>query len=234
MEGAAAGARASSRDAVEAAARAPTSERPASDSAAGALVSTTFFSSFSSATSVTSELSSGASSERSAKTPSADGTAHDAAWSVESASAGGGAGTGAGGAAGIDGGATVFLSPGAVLSAGSSPPLCSRRRRSTNVSFEMSLNVSATPPPSEATASTNGYGWKFRESWRASTESALGRSRLLYWMTRGSDSRLIFSSWRLSRRFWKDSRLCDSMDHCESTTKTRPSTPRRTILRVSL
>ena len=33
---------------------------------------------------------------------------------------------------------------------------CSRRRRSTNVSFEISLNVSVTPRPALATASTNG------------------------------------------------------------------------------
>ena len=55
--------------------------------------------------------------------------------------------------------------------------------------------------PSEATASTYGYDWNPSDSWRASTESALGRSRLLYWITTGSDSSGIFSWARLSRRF---------------------------------
>ncbi len=103
-----------------------------------------------------------------------------------------------------------------------------------NVSFETSLNVSTTPLASAAIDSTNGNSWNPSDSCSAWTERTPGRSRLLYWMTTAASSRVCPSSAMFSRRFWNDSRLCESIDHCESTTKTMPSAPFRTSLRVSL
>ena len=50
----------------------------------------------------------------------------------------------------------VDASSGTGMLASSARRPWSRRRRSTNVSFEISLNVSVTPRPADATASTKG------------------------------------------------------------------------------
>ena len=76
-----------------------------------------------------------------------------------------------------------------------------RRRRSTKVSFEISLKVSVMPRPALATASTKGYEERPSASWSASTERTSVRSRLLYWMTIGIPSKETPFAFRFSLRF---------------------------------
>ncbi len=102
------------------------------------------------------------------------------------------------------------------------------------MSFEISLNVSVTPRPAEATASTNGYDDSPSASCIASTARMSPRSRLLYWMTTGIFSNEMSFDFRLSFRFCQLSRFFGSIVHCESATKTTPSTPLSTTRRVSL
>ena len=102
------------------------------------------------------------------------------------------------------------------------------------MSLEISLKVSVTPRPALATASTNGYAERPRASCIASIARMSARSRLLYWMTTGIFSKEISLDLRLSFRFCQLSRFFGSIVHCESATKTIPSTPFNTTRRVSL
>jgi len=62
----------------------------------------------------------------------------------------------------------------------------------------------------------------------------LPRSRLSYWITKGISSKLVLYSRRLSSRLRKLSTFSRNRSHCESATKTIPSAPRSTSLRVML
>jgi hypothetical protein len=110
----------------------------------------------------------------------------------------------------------------------------SRRSRSTKVSLEMSLKVSVTPRPAEATASTKGKEERPSASCIASIVRMSFKSRLLYWMTTGIPSNATPFDFRLSFRFCQLSRFFGSIVHCESATNTTPSEPFKTTRLVSL
>ena len=105
---------------------------------------------------------------------------------------------------------------------------CRRPRfRSIRTSLMTVLSVSKTPTPVEAAASISGTLRRLRSAWSSPSEAMFGRSRLLYWSTRGSLSGSYPCSRRFIRRFSIDSSFESVRVSCESAQKTTPSTPRR-------
>ncbi len=93
------------------------------------------------------------------------------------------------------------------------------------------FSVSSTPVPLNATASNQGRLRGLSRSLRTEIGRAVGRSRLLYWMTCG-----IVGSISLTSRFWRRLRrlsaLASSMAAWLSATKTTASHPFSTMRRV--
>ena len=113
-------------------------------------------------------------------------------------------------------------------------PLVRRFLSAIRVAFEIILRVSSTPEPLSAEASQKGQLPRLSDSFISSTVQMLARSRLLYWSTTGTVSSERPISARFSSRFWNDSMLACTIGRCESATKTTPSTPLSTNLRVVL
>src|SRR5918992_1659636 len=111
-------------------------------------------------------------------------------------------------------------------------PAASRLRTSSDTP----LSVSNTPIPCRASALKLCTDRKFSASSISSGVriKSRGRSCLLYWNTTGSCR--ISTPWarRLSCRFWRLSRLSSKRRAWLSATKTTPSAPWRTSLRVAL
>ena len=94
-------------------------------------------------------------------------------------------------------------------------------------------SVSRTPSPRTATASSHGARRRLSAAVSSSTDATSGRSRLLYWKTRGIVAgsspfadRLPFISWRLATFSW-------SRSAAEFATNTTASAPRVTSRRVA-
>jgi hypothetical protein len=104
----------------------------------------------------------------------------------------------------------------------------------SRVTFETSLSVSNTPIPVTAEASTHGQLARLSAWFISSTVQMSGRSRLLNWRTSGRVSTDSPISARFSSRLRNDSTFAWTMGRCESATKTTPSTPLSTSLRVVL
>src|SRR6185295_17099928 len=115
-----------------------------------------------------------------------------------------------------------------------SPGRPSRFLSDISVNLEIPLSVSKTPWPRGADDSKWSQPLRLRLRFISSTVQMSGRSRLLYWSTRGrlSDDRPI--SAKFSSRLRNDSWFAWSIARCESATKTTPSTPFKTSLRVVL
>jgi hypothetical protein len=99
---------------------------------------------------------------------------------------------------------------------------------------EIAFSVSKTPTPCRAAASKCGQRVGLRFSCSSSTGRMLRMSRLLYWKMTGVCSIDIPSSARFARRLFTDSMFASSMAAWLSATKTTPSTPLSTSLRVAL
>ena len=143
---------------------------------------------------------------------------------------GGAAAAGRGAAAGTGAGRAAPAAD--TAAAGSLRP---RRFLSANrVCREIPLSVSNTPTPVTAEASNQGQSLRLRAAFISSRVQMSARSRLLYWRTRGRVSDDSPISIRFSSRLRNDSTLACTIARCESATKTTPSTPLSTSLRVVL
>ncbi len=99
---------------------------------------------------------------------------------------------------------------------------------------EMAFSVSNTPTPCRAAASKKGAPPGFSASFSTSTGWMFRMSRLLNWKTTGTWSTDNPSSARFTLRLFSDSMLVSSAATWLSATKTTPSTPFSTSLRVAL
>src|SRR5690606_12696785 len=108
------------------------------------------------------------------------------------------------------------------------------RDRFRSTSSLILRSVSKTPSPETALAVNDGTPRKLSRSSSSSTGTTPGRSRLLYWSTSGSSRMSKPSSRRFSWRLRRLSRFSSICSRCESATKTTPSAPRNTSLRVAL
>ncbi len=96
----------------------------------------------------------------------------------------------------------------------------------------ISRNAGRMPSPRLATVSNSGASKRLSWARSSSTGTTPGRSRLLYWRTRGNEARSIPISARLASRFDIDSMFESAALGCESATKTTPSAPLSTATRV--
>ncbi len=95
----------------------------------------------------------------------------------------------------------------------------------------MPFSVSSTPVPLKATASKQGRLRGLRRALSTETGSAVGRSRLLYWMTCGMVGSISLTS-RFCRRLRRLSAFASSIAAWLSATNTTASQPFRTMRRV--
>jgi len=79
------------------------------------------------------------------------------------------------------------------------------------------------PDPVVGLRSISGTLRRLRSAWSSASEATFGRSRLLYWITRGA-CRVVPLLRRFIRRFSIDSSFESTRVSCESAQKTTPST----------
>ena len=97
----------------------------------------------------------------------------------------------------------------------------------------MEAKVSSTPSPFDATAGNSGACRPLRERESAESSMTAGRSRLLYWKTRGIREASICWASRFVTISWRLCRFSCHRSSAELATKTTPSAPLRTTRRVA-
>ncbi len=98
----------------------------------------------------------------------------------------------------------------------------------------IAFRAAKTPRPLVAQVSNSGTPRGFNSDRIWVIGSAIGRSRLFHWKTRGKESSRTPGSSRFASRLTKDWRFNSAVSGRESATNTTPSAPCRTSLRVPL
>jgi hypothetical protein len=108
-----------------------------------------------------------------------------------------------------------------------------RRQRSSIVWVSRAVKVSSTPSPFDATAGNSGTRRWLRARERAEISTTAGRSRLLYWKTRGIREASICCASRFATISWRLCSFSRQRSSAELATKATPSAPFRTTRRVA-